>query len=194
MTFAPLVNAPEKIPGSLKMVFVGRIHPIKNLDFLLRVLQTTEGQIELTVIATLEDAAYWQKCQALMEQLKERVKVRLLENIPHEKIEGIILSNHIFVLPTKGENFGHAIFEALAAGRPVLISDQTLWRNLETKKAGWDLSLEDEASFSRVINGLVGMDEAMIKEWCLGAWELAHHYVEKSDTRKSMLHIFNKQA
>jgi hypothetical protein len=41
-----------------------------------------------------------------------------MENLPHEKIEGVIKSNHIFALPTKGENFGHPFLNRwLAADR-----------------------------------------------------------------------------
>jgi len=180
-----------KIPGFLKMVFVGRIHPIKNLDFLLRALLGVEGKVELTVIATLEDQEYWRTCQLLIEQLPKEVNVMLLENVPHEKIEEIIQSNHLFVLPTKGENFGHAIFEALSAGRPVLISDQTPWRHLEKDKAGWDLTIEDGNAFRNLIDILIKMDQVQLSEWSNGAWILAKQYAEESETRKAMLKIFN---
>ena len=40
----------SKIQGHLKLIFVGRIHPIKNLHFLLQCLQTVSAKIELTVI------------------------------------------------------------------------------------------------------------------------------------------------
>lgn len=186
-----LISITDKIPGYLKIVFVGRIHPIKNLDLLLRALQNVNGKVELTVIAPLEDQAYWNACQQLIAKLPEGIRVSLLENVPHEKIEEIILANHIFALPTKGENFGHAIFEALAAGRPVVISDQTPWRNLEKNKAGWDLSLNDENSFSAVINRLVNMDNTGINAWCSGAWELARLYADQSETKRSILAIFN---
>jgi len=154
-------------------------------------LQSVNGKVELTVIAPLEDQSYWNSCQQLIATLPEGIRVNLLENVQHEKIEEIILSNHIFALPTKGENFGHAIFEALAAGRPVVISDQTPWRQLEINKAGWDLSLSDESSFSAVINRFVNMDNTGINTWCAGAWELARQYADKSETKKSILTIFN---
>jgi glycosyltransferase involved in cell wall biosynthesis len=187
----PLQPVSGKIPGFLKMVFVGRIHPIKNLDFLLRALLIVEGKVELTVIATLEDQEYWRTCQLLIEQLPKEIQVRLMENVAHEKIEEIIQSNHLFVLPTKGENFGHAIFEALSAGRPVLISDQTPWRHLEKKKAGWDLTIEDGKAFTNVIDILIKMDQVQLDEWSNGAWILAKQYAEESETRKAMLKIFN---
>jgi hypothetical protein len=39
----------------------------------------------------------------------------------------------LFLFPTLGENYGHVISEALASGCPVVISDQTPWRNLEAE-------------------------------------------------------------
>jgi len=186
-----MVPLDQKNAGSLKMVFVGRIHPIKNLDFLLKALLPVSGKVELTVIAPLEDQNYWNQCRNQIVALPENIQVRLLENIPHEKVEEIILANHIFALPTKGENFGHAIFEALAAGRPVLISDQTPWRNLEAAKAGWDLPIEKEKGFTEKIQQAIKMDEAELMMWCSGAWNHANQYLNHSEIKQSYLKQFS---
>ena len=45
-------------------------------------------------------------------------------------------------MPTTHENFGHAVVEAWAHGRPVLLSDQTPWRGLAELDLGWDLQLD----------------------------------------------------
>lgn len=180
----------DKLPGALKMVFVGRAHPIKNLDFLLKVIKEITGEIELTIIATLEDLDYWEFCQSIIKSFPPNIRVNLLIDLPHEKIEENILSNHIFGLPTKGENFGHSIFESLAAGRPVLISDQTPWRNLEKSKAGWDLSMNDVAGFKEIIQKIIGMDVTQLSEWCMGAWKHAEMYSANSIIRNEFLHMF----
>jgi glycosyltransferase involved in cell wall biosynthesis len=187
-SMVPLV---EKNAGSLKMVFVGRIHPIKNLDFLLKALLPVRGKVELTVIAPLEDQDYWNRCRNQIAALPENIQVRLLENIPHEKVEEIILANHIFALPTKGENFGHAIFEALAAGRPVLISDQTPWRNLEPAKAGWDMPIDEEKLFTQRIQQVIEMEKDHLSVWCLGAWNHANQYLNHSEIKQSYLKQFS---
>jgi glycosyltransferase involved in cell wall biosynthesis len=182
-----------KIRGRLRLVFVGRIHPIKNLEFLLHVLKTVTGEITLTVIATLEDPVYWQRCEAAMAALPATVRVETYLDLPHDQVVQYLRSADAFCLPTCGENFGHAIFEALSAGRPVVISDQTPWRDLPLKKAGWDLPLDDAVSFEDAIQSLVDMDGDEHNTWCRGAWDLASQYLDNAETRRTMLAVFSGQ-
>ena len=77
--------------------------------------------------------AYWEKCQRIIDDLPENIQVKYNGTIGHEKVVREMASHDLFFLPTLGENFGHVIFEALAAGCPILISDQTPWRNLEKR-------------------------------------------------------------
>ena len=84
---------------------------------------------------------------------------------------------HFFILPTFHENFGHSIFEALSAGCPVLISDQTPWHDLEEKKAGWDLPLNDESLWKDKLNELIKMSDDEYQEWSRGARKVAEEYV-----------------
>ena len=51
-------------------------------------------------------------------------------------VEESLQASHLFALLTLGENFGHAIGEALRAGCPVLISDQTPWTDVVATGAG----------------------------------------------------------
>ena len=59
----------------------------------------------------------------------------------HEQVPQIIERYDLFFLPTLGENYGHVIAEALTAGTPVLLSDATPWRNLNSHGIGWDIPL-----------------------------------------------------
>ena len=68
-----------------------------------------------------------------------------------ELIREAVVSSDLLFLPTAGENFGHAIQEALAAGCPVLISDRTRWRDLAPKGVGWDLPLSAPDRFVAVL-------------------------------------------
>ena len=166
----------EKAPGKLRIVFVGRLHPIKKLDFLLEALVKNRGDIALDIVATREDANYWAACKKLISKLQFKVDIESYIDLPHAKIKPLLEKAHLFVLPTEGENFGHAIFEALAVGCPVLISDQTPWQNLQSNKAGMDLPLSDLSDFTKAIQTFVDMGDAEWQEYRRGALALAQDY------------------
>ncbi len=187
----PFVPPTGKIPGNIKIIFIGRIHPIKNLHFLLECLQNIEQNIELTIVAAIENEDYWERCKKIIEQLPSSVTVKILSNVEHGMLEEIIRQRQLFVLPTQGENFGHAIFESLAAGRPVLISDQTPWINLAKQKAGWDLPLDDQMQFKKIIEEVSAMSNDELTVWCKGAWQYAHDYIQNSNIKEEYLKLFS---
>lgn len=181
----------SKQAGIVKIIFVGRVHPIKNLSFLLTCLQTITAKVQLTIVAAIEDEAYWMKCRETIESLPEAITVELQQDVPHHQIEQLINDYHLFVLPTLGENFGHAIFEALSAGRPVLISDQTPWRNLQEHHAGWDLPLSDAGAFVQVLQQVAGMDDEAFQQWSAGAWQYAKNFTESSNLKEKYKGLFS---
>jgi glycosyltransferase involved in cell wall biosynthesis len=175
------LSPPDKQPGELNLIFVGRIHPIKNLIFLLDVLKGLSQRVTLTVVATLEDKEYWKACELAITRLPANITVILRQDVPHEDLERIIGEHHVFTLPTLGENFGHSISEALSVGRPVVISDQTPWRGLEEGRAGHDLSLHDPTSFRDALARFADMSHDELLPWCKGAWAFAQDLFSKSD-------------
>ena len=181
----------KKEKGFLKMLFIGRIHPIKGLDFLLHVLKQSDQNITLTIVGNPEDISYRNHCRKIISELPENIHVSFANEVPHHSISQMIREHHIFCLPTKGENFGHAIFEALAVGRPVIISDQTPWRNLSRYNAGWDLPLTEPQSFAAAIEQCAYMDQQEFNEWCIGAWQFCKAYLESSDIKQKYQQLFN---
>ncbi|MCQ3931003.1 MAG: glycosyl transferase family 1 [Chloroflexi bacterium] len=148
---------PLKIPGSIRVVFLARITPVKNLHLALDILSNVEGQIEFDIFGPIDDRIYWQACQTAIQSLPSNIRVKYLGVIPHEEVFTTLLQYHLLLLPTRGENFGHAILEALSAGCIVLISNQTPWHNLDIKGIGWDLSLDSIYSFQQALQQVVNM-------------------------------------
>ncbi|HEX6181582.1 MAG TPA: glycosyltransferase, partial [Chitinophagaceae bacterium] len=147
--------------------------------------------ITFTIIGAIEDVAYWNKCSGIINSFAENIKVNMLEAQPVPRIQQVMNDHHLFVLPTRGENFGHAIFESLAAGRPVLISDQTPWRDLTRHKAGWDLPLDAPARFKEVVEEVTAMNREQLKEWCCGAKDYCKNYLETSGIKEQYLKLFS---
>lgn len=149
---APLSVTPPlhrtRVPGeALRIVFLSRISPMKNLDFALEVLSGIHLPVTFSIIGPEEDANYSARCRALAEGLPNTVKVEWVGAQPPEAVPQAMADHDLFFLPTHGENFGHVIAEALGSGTPVLLSNTTPWRGLEAAGIGCDLPLDDVDSF-----------------------------------------------
>lgn len=149
----------------LRVVFLSRISPKKNLDFALRVLRYVTAPVEFNIYGPQEDQAYWRQCESLIDALPKHIQVRSFGAVPPHQVSDIMASHDLFFLPTRGENYGHVIAEALSAGTPVLISDTTAWRGLEQAGVGWDLSLAVEWPYAERINECAAMDAVAYQDW-----------------------------
>lgn len=144
--------------GKLKLIFASRISPKKNLYKCLEVLKEIDIKgIEFNIVGPIEDKLYWDKCEKLVNSFKN-IKINYLGVQPNDKLLQIFSQNHFLFFPTLGENFGHIILESLMAKTPIIISDQTPWRNLESKKIGWDIPLSDFEGYLTKIKYCYSLD------------------------------------
>jgi glycosyltransferase involved in cell wall biosynthesis len=153
-------------PGMpLRVVFLSRISPKKNLRLALRVVAQIREPIQFDIYGPVTDEAYWQRCQVDIASLPSHVQVNYRGAAPPDQVREIMSSHDLFFLPTLGENFGHVIAEALSAGTPVLIADTTPWRDLEAAGVGWDLRLDEEQSFLRCIEHCARLGAEEYEAW-----------------------------
>lgn len=180
----------EKQIGRCRLCFVGRIHPVKNLLHFLKQLRLVSGDCHLDVVGPLEDAVYTEACQAMANELPSNISVSFLGARSPDEVCKTIGRAHATVLPTLGENFGHAIFESFALGVPALISDQTIWRDLQMKSAGWDIPLSSDDGFARVVDQICGFDQGELQSWRCGAQRLANDFLSQSNLRDEYTSMF----
>ncbi|MBK9748194.1 MAG: glycosyltransferase [Chloroflexi bacterium] len=154
------VTRPPKRAGALRLIFLSRISRKKNLHFALEALRGLTGEVEFDVYGSLEDAAYWAECQAISGSLPAHIRVCYQGVAPFDGAVEVLAGYHLFYLPTLSENFGHAIWEALVADCPVLISDQTPWTDINAYGAGWALPLDSLAGFTHALQQVIDLDAA----------------------------------
>lgn len=156
----------EKKSGELRVVLVSRISPMKNIDYILDVLKALGSSIPehchlyMDIYGFIEDANYWELCQERASLLPGSVSIEYRGGLEQSEVSATIASYHLFFLPTRGENFGHSIAEALAAGVPVLISDRTPWVDLEVSGAGHAIPLVNFDEYVSILHSYIFMDEA----------------------------------
>jgi glycosyltransferase involved in cell wall biosynthesis len=170
----PKVSVLKKEPHKLKLCFVSRISRKKNLAFGLEVLRDLPHniQVQYDLYGPIDDPVYWRRCKEIIKTLPNNIEINYKGAVTPNEIGPTFGKYHAFLFPTNHENFGHVILESLIEGRPVIISDQTPWRNLHTRMAGWDLSLNYPKAFVEVLKLLDGMTQVEYEDWCEGAYRL----------------------
>ena len=152
------VNRKEivKIKDELKLVFFSRISPKKNLLYTLELLKNIPN-VSLTIYGSIEEDIYWNRCIDFIQANNINADYKG-EVIPAD-VNSILSNYHFFILPTMHENYGHVITEALTAGCGLIISDKTPWRNLSSKKIGWDLDLKNQEKIIETIKYCLAIDQ-----------------------------------
>ncbi|HEX8523537.1 MAG TPA: glycosyltransferase [Tepidisphaeraceae bacterium] len=106
------------------LLFLSRVHFKKGLDLLIPAFAQARLQDAVLVIAGPDAENYTQSLHDLAKQhgVADRIIFTgMLKGV--ERLEAMVDAD-LFVLPSRQENFGIAVVEALAAGLPVVISDQ----------------------------------------------------------------------
>lgn len=167
----------QKRPGELRLISLARIAEEKNTLFAIERLTRLKGRIRFELYGTIYDQDYWAECQQAMAQLPSGVVVEWRGQLPQDQVAAALSDAHFLYMPSVGENFGHTMLEGLTAGRPMIISDRTPWKNLERDHAGWDLSLEDPERFTRTLQRATDLDQAAFDQLVQGAYALGTRYL-----------------
>ena len=141
---------------------LGRIHPKKGLDLLIRAWANTassETGWRLRIVGPTE-AGYGDDLRALVRSLG-------LNNVSMEgPIYGAaktaaLQEADLFVLPSRNENFGLVVAEALAAGTPVISSKGAPWAGLEREGCGWWVDHDVEPFAAALMGAMATPREAL---------------------------------
>jgi glycosyltransferase involved in cell wall biosynthesis len=165
-----------KQAGTLRLVFLSRISPMKNLTEVLASLMSVRQTVSLDIYGTKEDEAYWSGCEQQIARLPPGIRVQYRGIVQPENVISVLAGYDVFILPTLGENFGHVILEALLAGCPLLISDQTPWRGLDAGGIGLDLPLGRPAALGAAIDRFAAMGDGEFSGWSRRAREAGLRY------------------
>ncbi len=120
---------------------VGRIVPIKNLDFVLRALseKPLEKPFTWKIAGALEDQNYAAHFFAEAKKI-HNLHVIYLGELDFEHLQTKYEKVHFYLCPSWSENFGHAIVEAMMRACVPILGDKTPFANLQN--IGFDLPFD----------------------------------------------------
>ena len=136
----------EKEPNEKKYLYVGRLIPCKNLEFLIE--RFNENGKPLTVVGKGE--------------LESKLKAMAKENITfkgfveNNKLPEVYKAHDVFILPSRTETWGLVVEEAIYWGLPVITSDRVGCSNemVIVPKTGVTFELDNKDSFNNAINNI----------------------------------------
>lgn len=178
--------------GRLSICFLSRITPKKNLAFALEALAKAKASVDFHIYGPVEDEAYAAACRSYVAQCPRPLHVTWHGSVAHDQVRETLRKHDLFLFPTHGENFGHVIFESLAAGVPVLVSDQTPWRDLDQRGAGWVRALNDAQDFANVIDTYLNAPPTERVRFAKQAHEYARAVAESSASVEANKALFQK--
>ncbi|MEY4270964.1 MAG: hypothetical protein RLZZ58_2180 [Pseudomonadota bacterium] len=160
---------PRAAGAPLRLAFLGRISPVKGLDTALAAIRVADRPVDFSIYGPIADSDHWAKCRAIIDAMPVNVRVTHHGEIANDDTLAMLAAQDALLLPSLSENFGHAIFESLAAGTPVIIGDQTPWRGLAAAHAGFDLPVGDVDAFAGAIRTLAALPAGDAAPWRAGA-------------------------
>ncbi len=177
------IQQTSKREGVLSLLYASIITEKKNLLYVLQSLMHCNASIELTIYGVIKEQSYWEECLLVINQLPAHILVSYKGAYSPDQMQTIVSNSDAMILLSKGENFSHAIFEALGTGRPIISSDFTSWDNLAEKNAGWNLPLEQPILVAKKLDQLAALNVDEWLNYCSGAHQLAKAYLAKQDFR-----------
>jgi glycosyltransferase involved in cell wall biosynthesis len=149
----------KKKTDGTKFIYMSRIAPIKNLHLAILAMQQikTEKNVSFDIYGNIEDVEYYRKFKSEIGNT-EGVRISYKGSVGPAELPEIYSNSDYLILPTKHENYGHAIVEAWSNGCPVIISKNTPWKNLNVQNLGWDVDLKNFDNLVNAVQEAVDLD------------------------------------
>ncbi len=91
----------------------------------------------LTIIGSSANAVYQEKIERFIVSNANKF-IQWIGDVPPQEVTDWMRKSDFLFAPTRGENYGHAIAEAIFMGLPVVVAEGTPWVQLKVKNWGWN--------------------------------------------------------
>ncbi len=184
----PVDPQPRPLPRICRVVLLSKIDRKKNIETAISAVAKTAGT-SLTVIGPIKDPVYWDELLRHVEASELGSRFEYRGPVPPHRVVEELAPFDLFLLPSRSENFGHVILEALAAGLPVIVSDSTPWGHVEDSGAGWVRPSDAISEFADCLRRFQGLDSRERQEMRANAVSTARTYLDDPDAVRSTARV-----
>lgn len=135
---APCLPPPDTFPHAPRIaLFMGRMHPVKNLPTLLEAWARVRPAGWKLRLVGADEVNHKALLATKARELGISDIVEILDPIYGAAKEQCLGEAQLFFLVSKSENFGISAAEAMAKGLPVITSKEIPWSCVESEGLGW---------------------------------------------------------
>ena len=153
------------------ILFIGRIHKIKGLELLVKSFKLLKSYLkdDLKAYSNLRlaivgpDDGFLEELNNLIVQLNLKKDIILTGPLFEEDKKSAIIDSDIFVMPSKYESFTTSGLEAMACGKPLVLTKNNHIHDWVNNNVGFSCDY-DEKSLANSIKKLL-LDEKLIKKF-----------------------------
>lgn len=109
--------------NKIKLLFVGRLFPEKSIDTLIKAMPYILSEHADTHLLIVGGGHLRNKLESLVDKLNIKNNVTFLGLVSEEDKIHAYNAGDVFILPSLAELEGMAVLEAMACGKPIIISD-----------------------------------------------------------------------
>jgi glycosyltransferase involved in cell wall biosynthesis len=153
------------------IMFLGRIVHNKGLHYLINSyvkLKDKYSDVEILVIGGVEDKSYF-------EDIEKVDGVHFLGELDGIKKHTLFSISSLFVLPSRTENFGMVIAEAMSYKIPVITTKGTPWQEIKDKDAGWWVELS-QVNIDNALEEALQCSKKELKAKGCKSFDIIKHY------------------
>lgn len=161
-----------------KIIWVGRISPIKDIETLIRAADVLVNQKGYDLIFEIIGSVPLKEQQGYFEELKKEVRSRKLENVvkfvgavPHERIVSTYQAADVFINTGQTGSLDKTVLEAMACGT-IVINSNTGYQEILKDCPFCQFAPHDDGQLVQYLEKVMAMPLEERKEWGLKLREI----------------------
>ena len=154
-----------------KALFFSRLHKKKGISELVDTwIKINNNDWELHIYGPDYDNYKIQ----LSDKIKNNKSILIFDPVFKNK-DKIFQNYDLFILPSKSENFGYVVLEAMQFGLPILTTNATPWEMLEKKDIGWIID-GDLKDIYKILKKVLSVSKEELEKKSLNAINFSKNY------------------
>jgi glycosyltransferase involved in cell wall biosynthesis len=181
----------KKDVNSFNLITIALVSSMKNHYNVLLALMKCKSDICYRIYGPIKEYEYWENCKLLIQKLPLNVKVQYMGPISPNDVEQELKWAHVKILPSKSENYGHAMVEALSAGKPLISSHFIPWNDLNINNAGFNVDPNNLVELADALEFYANADSSQYDTLSSNASNYILKKVNIDQIKKAYLELFS---